>query len=223
MCLPLRCGSFEIISASEALPADGIHKFSRLDVALQWLLPLKRDPIFMSGLRQMLGRSDSAVFRLGDDELLRVAGSKIAGGEMLVRSIRRPEPTGVPATAPPAVKEGPIANEAPRNAKELLLLKETLAHHRTNAIISNNPALADKPRLTAHYGGPESGWVKMKGPNWVIDFVGTEIHYFKNLISGRVVEWKFARDPIEPGHPLLHQPDYGDRCESPLLSHKKRG
>lgn len=223
MGFPLRCGLFEIISASEALPADRIRQFHDISLALQRLLPLKRDPLFMSGLRRLLGEREFAVSRLTDDELLTVAVSRIKGGELFIRPLRRPEPTRTATTAPPATEKGPIANEEARNAKELLLLKETMAQHGTNKIITYNSALRDKPRLTAHYGGPESGWVKMKGPNWVIDFVGTEVHYFKNVISGRIVEWKFDRKPINPGHPVLYAPDYGDRGKSPLVNHKKQG
>jgi hypothetical protein len=83
----VRCGRFEIVLALALRPGDRIRRFCATSLALNWLLPLKRDPFVMSALRQLLGVREFGVSRLTDDELLRVAVARIEQGELLIRPI----------------------------------------------------------------------------------------------------------------------------------------
>ena len=98
----------------------------------------------------------------------------------------------------------PVADEAPRNLQERTLLQAARDRElkNLNKPIGGGPApLADAQRMASVYGGRAQDWVRMSG-GYVTSANGqrVEVQYFKNISTGKVVEWKFERQ-VEASSP----------------------
>jgi len=211
---------WNLLWANHSSEHEVLLTFDDRNSARSWLRFFRNDETAMRALRTLLGEREGNIYRLSADQVIDSLATRLASREVFVIQHR---PSTYLGGMRRVVPRGPKPNEPPRNHKESLLLKETLADHNKREK-SSTIKVEDAPRLSALYDGPENAWVKICGPNWVIDLVRTEVHYFKNLVTGRIAEWKFIRQPLQPGadDKLLHQPDRGDNGISPLLDHKVR-
>jgi hypothetical protein len=92
------------------------------------------------------------------------------------------------------VNAGSFPDEAPTNLQEQLLLQDAKAGNGIQ--IQGGPLmrLGDAPRLVANYGGQPVDWVKMSSTQTkVISGASVQVHWFRNIETGRNVEFKFKR------------------------------
>ncbi|MFK7824033.1 MAG: Hint domain-containing protein, partial [Oligoflexales bacterium] len=82
-------------------------------------------------------------------------------------------------------RKGPIPDQVPHNLKEQIVLRN--AREGGGEIIMKK--LADKPRLVDNYG--QGRWVKMEDMHIAPDGRQINVHWFKNLDTGKNVEFKF--------------------------------
>jgi RHS repeat-associated protein len=131
---------------------------------------------------------------------LGLGGAFLAAAAGYIRS-GASTPPGLEVPDPAPVLKGPISNVEPTNLSEQLALEEAMANPG-DPIMRN---LADAPRLEANYGDGE--WVKMqwvhRSPSGTFsqpevgDPIGNPagnnivVHFFKNVYTGQVVEFKF--------------------------------
>jgi hypothetical protein len=148
------------------------------------------------------------------------AGSTGSSSRVVVPSPKSPEVAQARAAAKPrldrlrerfnakstartgAVAAKPPAGDEPRNQQERALLQAARDRELKglNKSVGPRAPLAEAQRIASQHGGQPGDWMKMSGGTTTITATGqrVEVHYYKNVATGKVVGWTFTRQEAAP-------------------------
>jgi hypothetical protein len=106
------------------------------------------------------------------------------------------------STGAGAVAAKPLGDVQPRNQQEQALLQAARDRELKglNKPVGPRAPLAEAQRISGQHGGRPEDWMKMSGGTTTVTATGQriEVHYFKNVATGKVVEWTFTRQQAAP-------------------------